>query len=243
MRNYKIAVAGTGYVGLSLGVLLSQHHQVVAVDIVQAKVDMINNKKSPIQDDYIEKYLAEKDLNLTATLDAKAAYAHRNLAFIGPAGTGKTHLAQAFGYECCQQGLKTYFIKASELRDKLTNARKAGKTASCLNSLVRPSCLIIDEIGHCEFDRENTRLFFDLVDRRYNKEGSFNTVFTSNKNPARWRDIFNEDDALLCAFDRIFDDAEVFKIRGESFRVQQLVTISFQTSRVKEFNPTEAEVK
>jgi len=75
MRNYKIAVAGTGYVGLSLGVLLSQHHQVVAVDIVQAKVDMINNKKSPIQDDYIEKYLAEKDLNLTATLDAKAAWA------------------------------------------------------------------------------------------------------------------------------------------------------------------------
>ena len=55
MKNYKIAVAGTGYVGLSLGVLLSQHHQVVAVDIVQAKVDMINNKKSPIQDDYIEK--------------------------------------------------------------------------------------------------------------------------------------------------------------------------------------------
>ena len=74
MKNYKIAVAGTGYVGLSLGVLLSQHHQVVAVDIVQAKVDMINNKKSPIQDDYIEKYLAEKDLNLTATLDAKAAW-------------------------------------------------------------------------------------------------------------------------------------------------------------------------
>ena len=73
MKNYKIAVAGTGYVGLSLGVLFAQHHQVVAVDIVQAKVDMINNKKSPIQDDYIEKYLAEKDLNLTATLDAKAA--------------------------------------------------------------------------------------------------------------------------------------------------------------------------
>ena len=74
MKNYKIAVAGTGYVGLSLGVLFAQHHQVAAVDIVQAKVDMINNKKSPIQDDYIEKYLAEKDLNLTATLDAKAAY-------------------------------------------------------------------------------------------------------------------------------------------------------------------------
>ena len=63
-----------GYVGLSLSVLLAQHNQVMAVDIVQAKVDMINNHKSPIQDDYIEKYLAEKELNLTATLDAKAAY-------------------------------------------------------------------------------------------------------------------------------------------------------------------------
>lgn len=73
MKTYKIAVAGTGYVGLSLSVLLAQHNQVMAVDIVQAKVDMINNHKSPIQDDYIEKYLAEKELNLTATLDAKAA--------------------------------------------------------------------------------------------------------------------------------------------------------------------------
>ena len=70
----KIAVAGTGYVGLSIATLLSQHHEVVAVDIIPEKVDLINNKKSPIQDEYIEKYLAEKDLNLTATLDAEAAY-------------------------------------------------------------------------------------------------------------------------------------------------------------------------
>ena len=70
----KIAVAGTGYVGLSIATLLSQHHEVVAVDIVPEKVDLINHKKSPIQDEYIEKYLTEKDLNLTATLDAEAAY-------------------------------------------------------------------------------------------------------------------------------------------------------------------------
>ena len=70
----KIAVAGTGYVGLSIATLLSQHHEVVAVDIIPEKVDLINRKKSPIQDEYIEKYLAEKDLNLTATLDAEAAY-------------------------------------------------------------------------------------------------------------------------------------------------------------------------
>lgn len=62
MKNYKIAVAGTGYVGLSIATLLSQHHKVTAVDIVPEKVEMINNRKSPIQDDYIEKYLAEKDL-------------------------------------------------------------------------------------------------------------------------------------------------------------------------------------
>ena len=70
----KIAVAGTGYVGLSIATLLSQHHEVMAVDIIPEKVDLINHKKSPIQDEYIEKYLAEKDLNLTATLDAEAAY-------------------------------------------------------------------------------------------------------------------------------------------------------------------------
>lgn len=70
----RIAVAGTGYVGLSIATLLSQHHEVVAVDIAPEKVDLINHKRSPIQDDYIEKYLAEKDLNLTATLDAEAAY-------------------------------------------------------------------------------------------------------------------------------------------------------------------------
>ena len=70
----KIAVAGTGYVGLSIATLLSQNHEVMAVDIIPEKVDLINHKKSPIQDEYIEKYLAEKDLNLTATLDAEAAY-------------------------------------------------------------------------------------------------------------------------------------------------------------------------
>ena len=70
----KIAVAGTGYVGLSIATLLSQHHEVMAVDIIPEKVDLINHKKSPIQDEYIEKYLAEKDLNLTATLDAEVAY-------------------------------------------------------------------------------------------------------------------------------------------------------------------------
>ncbi|NEG55135.1 nucleotide sugar dehydrogenase [Bifidobacterium platyrrhinorum] len=78
----KIAVAGTGYVGLSLATLLSQHHQVTAVDIIPAKVDMINARKSPIQDDYIEKYFAEKTLNLTATLDGEKAYSDADFVII-----------------------------------------------------------------------------------------------------------------------------------------------------------------
>lgn len=77
-----IAVAGTGYVGLSLAVLLSQHNHVMAVDIIPEKVDMVNQRKSPIQDDYIEKYLAEKDLDLTATLNAEAAYKNADFVII-----------------------------------------------------------------------------------------------------------------------------------------------------------------
>lgn len=81
-RDLKIAVAGTGYVGLSIATLLAQHHKVMAVDIIPEKVELINNRKSPIQDDYIEKYLAEKDLNLTATLDAKEAYTDADFVVI-----------------------------------------------------------------------------------------------------------------------------------------------------------------
>lgn len=81
-KDLKIAVAGTGYVGLSIATLLAQHHKVTAVDIVPEKVEMINNKKSPIQDEYIEKYLAEKELDLTATLDAKEAYTDADFVVI-----------------------------------------------------------------------------------------------------------------------------------------------------------------
>lgn len=87
MSNYKIAVAGTGYVGLSIATLLAQHNKVIAVDIVPEKVELINNRKSPIQDDYIEKYLAEdvagtRNLNLTATLDAETAYSDADFVVI-----------------------------------------------------------------------------------------------------------------------------------------------------------------
>ena len=82
MKNYTIAVAGTGYVGLSIATLLSQHHQVTAVDVIPEKVEKINNRISPIQDEYIEKYLAEKELNLEATLDGAAAYKNADFVVI-----------------------------------------------------------------------------------------------------------------------------------------------------------------
>ena len=81
-KDLKIAVAGTGYVGLSIATLLSQHHQVKAVDIIPEKVTLIKERKSPIRDEHIEKYLAEKELNLTATLDAKEAYSDADFVVI-----------------------------------------------------------------------------------------------------------------------------------------------------------------
>ena len=91
MKKYKIAVAGTGYVGLSIATLLSQHHHVVAVDIIPEKVEMINKKKSPIQDEYIEKYLAEKELNLVATLDARKAYSDADFVVIAAPTNYNSH--------------------------------------------------------------------------------------------------------------------------------------------------------
>ena len=103
--------------------------------------------------------------------------------------------------------MKTYFLKASELNQKFTEARGLDRTGNVMKSLVKPSCLIIDEIGRCTFDKENTRLFFDLIDRRYSKEGPNCMIFTSNKQPESWQEYFNEDSSLLCSLDRIFDVA------------------------------------
>ena len=170
-------------------------------------------------------------------------YSRKNIAFIGPAGTGKTHLAQAIGYECCKHGLKTYFVKMTELRDRLSSARRLGKESLLVTALVRPYCLIIDEVGHCDFDKENTRLFVDFIDRRYHKDGCHNIIFTSNKHPSQWCDHFQEDDTLLCALDRIFDDASVFTIKGESYRGKRLETYAVQTDHITTMESSEVPPK
>lgn len=163
-----------------------------------------------------------------------AVYARKNLAFIGPQGVGKTHLAMAYGRECCNSRLKAYFIKATELNQKFVDAVKFGHEGPTINGLVKPSCLIIDEIGRCVFNKESTRMFFDMVDRRYNKEGPNTMIFTSNKSPDKWNEFFSEDSSLLCALDRIFDDATVFMIKGDSYRGRKLETIAIETGRSKQ---------
>ena len=116
MKNYTIAVAGTGYVGLSIATLLSQNHKVYAVDIVPEKVELINNRKSPIQDEYIEKYLAEKDLDLTATLDAKSAYIKADFVVIA-APTNYDSVTQNFNTAAVEDVIKSGCDHGDQVND------------------------------------------------------------------------------------------------------------------------------
>lgn len=156
-------------------------------------------------------------------------YSRRNIAFIGPHGVGKTHLAMAYGRACCEHGMKTYFLKASELKVKFGDAVKMGREGKVVASLVKPSCLIIDEIGRCVFDKKETRLFFDMVDKRYEKEGPNLMIVTSNYGPDTWGEHFGESSTLLCSMDRIFDNATVFMMKGPSYRGEGLETCSVET--------------
>jgi DNA replication protein DnaC len=152
----------------------------------------------------------------------------QNIALIGPQGIGKTHLAMALGYECCKRGVMTRFLKMTELKDKFDKAMDRGTEQSMITSLMRPPCLIIDEVGHCEFGKDETRMFFDMIDKRYSKQDPATTVFTSNRTPSQWKELFEDSDSLLCALDRIFDQAIIFNLDGESYRGQkrELVNIS-----------------
>ena len=157
-------------------------------------------------------------------------HARKNLAFIGPGGIGKTHLAQAYGRECCLNGYKTYYLKATELRDKLKKAADSGSPSRTVASLVKPPCLIVDEVGRCTFDRACTDLFFDVVDRRYEKDCPNTMILTSNTPVNNWDEFFTGDDTLLCALDRVFDRATVFIMKGASFRGAELETLTVESS-------------
>ena len=159
-KDLKIAVAGTGYVGLSIATLLSQHNKVTAVDIVPEKVELINNKKSPIQDEYIEKYLAEKKLNLTATLDAKEAYSDADFVVIA-APTNYDSKKNFFDTSAVEAVIKLVIEYNPEAIMVIKSTIPVGYTASirekfhCDNILFSP-----------EFLRESKALYDNLYPSR-----------------------------------------------------------------------------
>ena len=160
IKDYKIAVAGTGYVGLSIATLLSQHHQVTAVDIVPEKVELINNRKSPIQDEYIEKYLSEKELNLTATLDAEAAYSDADFVVIA-APTNYDSRTQHFDTSAVEAVIKLVIKYNPNAIMVIKSTIPVGYTAS-----VRKKFDSANIIFSPEFLRESKALYDNLYPSR-----------------------------------------------------------------------------
>ena len=156
----KIAVAGTGYVGLSIATLLAQHHKVTAVDIIHEKVDMINNRRSPIQDDYIEKYFAEKELDLTATLDAKAAYADADFVVIA-APTNYDSAKNFFDTSAVETVIETVLSVNPNAIMVIKSTIPVGYTAS-----VREKFHIDNIMFSPEFLRESKALYDNLYPSR-----------------------------------------------------------------------------
>ena len=159
-KDLKIAVAGTGYVGLSIATLLSQHHEVTAVDIIPEKVELINNKKSPIQDEYIEKYLAEKELNLTATLDAKEAYSDADFVVIA-APTNYDSKKNFFDTSAVEAVIKLVIEYNPEAIMVIKSTIPVGYTAS-----VREKFHCENIIFSPEFLRESKALYDNLYPSR-----------------------------------------------------------------------------
>ena len=159
-KDLKIAVAGTGYVGLSIATLLSQHHKVTAVDIILEKVELINNKKSPIQDEYIEKYLAEKELDLTATLDAKEAYSDADFVVIA-APTNYDSKKNFFDTSAVEAVIKLVIEYNPEAIMVIKSTIPVGYTAS-----VREKFHCDNIIFSPEFLRESKALYDNLYPSR-----------------------------------------------------------------------------
>ena len=212
---------------VTLGYLAEKRRQATVETLL--RLSRLPRREPKTFDNFDFSRIRGRDADALSKLPALAdLYAGRNVAFMGPGGIGKTHLAQAYGRECCLRGLKTYYIKASELKDRLRSAVERGNASRVVGALVKPSCLIIDEVGRCEFDKACTDLLFDVVDRRYEKEGPNTMILTSNAVAKDWPAFFTGDDTLLCTLDRIFDKASVFMMRGPSYRGKGLDTYSVE---------------
>lgn len=143
-----------------------------------------------------------------------------NVVIVGDPGTGKTHIAQPIGNLCCDRLIPARYYKISELAEKLRKSIEKDNEIGCINSLISIPCLIIDEVGYCEkLSERQSNLFFQILDRRYDR-GKGCTIFTSNRQPSEWRDMFFDDSLAKCIIDRIMDRCIAIDIRGASFRGQ-----------------------
>ena len=136
---------------------------------------------------------------------------------MGPSGVGKTHLATSIGIEAAKKRTSTYFIKCHDLINQLKKAKLENRLENRMKTLNRYKCLIIDEIGYLPINSEDSKLFFQLIDKRYEKKS---TILTTNITFSNWDEVFGDATIANAILDRILHHAHVVKITGKSYRIK-----------------------
>ncbi|WP_427448963.1 IS21-like element helper ATPase IstB [Pedobacter suwonensis] len=141
-----------------------------------------------------------------------------NLIFLGPPGIGKTHLAVAIGMEAITKGMKTYFITMSELVSQLRKAEQQGNLEKKIGSFIKPSVLIIDEIGYLNLDTQSAHYLFQVISRRYER-GSI--ILTSNKGFGEWGEMVGDPIIATAMLDRLLHHSRIINLKGDSYRLKE----------------------
>jgi DNA replication protein DnaC len=162
-----------------------------------------------------QRTLKRETITHLGTLDFVTA--KENVVFLGPPGTGKTHLSIGLGIRACQAGHRTLFATAAEWVSRLAEAHHAGKLQDELVKLGRVPLLIVDEVGYIPFEAEAANLFFQLVSSRYERAS---LIVTSNKPFGRWGEVFGDDIVAAAMIDRLVHHAEVVSLKGDSYRLK-----------------------
>lgn len=163
----------------------------------------------------------EQELKELATLGFLEK--HENIVFLGPSGVGKTHLATAIGIAAAKRRVSTYFIKCNDLLAQLKRAKLENRLDARLKHFSKYKLLVVDEIGYLPIDKEDSNLFFQLIDMRYEKKS---TILTTNINFNDWDSIFKDAVVANAILDRILHHAKVITINGHSYRVKDYIKSS-----------------